>query len=85
MGRSITPFEEYGEPSPESDSYLTEYVFRSGDTISGLADRFYNDWRLWRPIADRNRITDVRRIAVGTRLLIPPKPMQRGRYESEAL
>ena len=83
MSRSIPPIERYGEPAPETDKYLQEYVFRATDTISNIAHRFYGDWRLWRLIAARNGIADVRKIAVGTRLLIPRKPLQQGRYESQ--
>ena len=80
--RSITPYERFGTPSPQADSQLEEYVFRALDTLSGIAHRFYGDWRLWRVIADRNAIVDVRAIAPGTVLLIPPRPLESGRYES---
>lgn len=80
--RSTTPYERYGESSPEPDAHLEEYLFRAGDTITGVAHRFYDDWRAWRVIADRNAIVDVRQIEIGTRLLIPPVPLERGRYES---
>jgi nucleoid-associated protein YgaU len=69
--RSISPYERYGELSPDTDAYLEEYVFKATDTLSGLASRFYGDWRLWRLIADRNNIIDVRQIEPGTILLIP--------------
>jgi nucleoid-associated protein YgaU len=55
---------------------------RAGDTISGIANRFYGDWRLWRLIADRNELVDVRELSIGTRLLLPPKPLEKGRFES---
>jgi nucleoid-associated protein YgaU len=77
-----TPYERYGRPSPATDASLREYVFRATDSLSNLAQRFYGDWRLWRLIADRNNIVDVRNIAPGTQLLIPRKPLQSGRYES---
>lgn len=80
--RSISPYERYGEPSPESDALLREHIFRAGDTLTGLAHSYYNDWRLWRVIADRNGIVDARQIEIGSRLLIPRKPLQQGRYES---
>lgn len=80
--RSLTPYERFGQPSPEADAYLEEHVFRAGDTLSGLAHRFYDDWRQWRVIADRNDVTDARVIAIGTRLLIPPRTLESGRYES---
>ncbi len=80
--RSITPYERFGTPNPQADANLVEYVFRALDTISGIAYAFYGDWRSWRPIADKNGIVDVRAIEPGTVLLIPPRPLESGRYES---
>jgi nucleoid-associated protein YgaU len=77
-----TPYERYGKANPEPDAFLQEWIFRAGDTLSGIAHRFFGDWRLWRVIADRNSIVDVRTIAIGTRLLIPARPLESGRYES---
>ncbi len=82
MMRSVTPYERFGQSNPDADAYLEEFIFRAGDTLSGLAHFFYGDWRLWRVIADKNSIVDVRQIPIGTRLLIPPQPLQSGRYES---
>ena len=79
---SLTPYERFGEPSPETDAYLKEHVFRAGDTLSGIAHRAYGDWRQWRLIADRNRVVDPRAIPIGATLLIPPQPLEKGRYES---
>lgn len=78
----LTPYEKFGESSPEPDAYLEETVFRAGDTLSGIAYRFYGDWQQWRAIADKNSIVDVRQIAIGTRLVIPPRQLETGRYES---
>jgi nucleoid-associated protein YgaU len=80
--KSITPYERFGEPNPSPDAEFDEYLFRAGDTLSGVAHHFYDDWRAWRVIADKNSIVDVRIIPIGTRLLIPPRPLQSGRYES---
>lgn len=80
--RSITPYERFGKATPAADADLVEYVFRAMDTLTGIAHRFYDDWRLWRVIADRNKIVDVRVIEPGTVLLIPPRPLEPGRYES---
>jgi len=80
--RNQSPYEEFGESNPDADAYLEQYVFTAGDTISGLAHRFYGDSQLWRVIADRNRLVDVRQIPPGTVLLIPPRPLQSGRFES---
>ena len=80
--RSITPYERYSELSPLTDAYLREHVYAAHETLSGLAERYYSDWRLWPLIANRNRIADPRRIAAGTILLIPLRPLEAGRYES---
>ena len=83
MTRSISPFEQYGRQALASvEQPEAEHVFRAGDTITGLAHRYYDNWTAWRVIADRNAIVDPRSIAVGTRLLIPPRPLETGAYES---
>lgn len=79
---TLTPYERFGSAAPEPDAYLEERTFRAGDTLSGIAHQAYGDWRKWRVIADRNSIVDVRAIAPGTRILIPPAPLESGRYES---
>lgn len=80
--RSISPYERFGKVTPLTDAALTIYVWAATDTISNLADRFYGDWRLWRLIATRNAIADVRKISPGTQLIIPERPLEIGRYES---
>jgi len=46
-----------------------------GDTLYGLARRYYGDGKLWTRIAEANRdkFRDVTAIPVGTVLVIPPK------------
>jgi len=80
MARSISPYEEFGRFRPDEDASLEEYVWTDADTISGLAYRKYGDWRLWRIIADRNRIEDVRKIPAGKILLIPERPLEKGAF-----
>lgn len=80
--RSISPYERYGEPNPFADAALRIHTFTVTDTISKLADAYLGDWRLWRVIAERNNIIDVRQIVPGTQLLIPRRPLEKGRYES---
>jgi nucleoid-associated protein YgaU len=80
--RSITPYERFGKPTPQADSEMMEYTFTAGDTITHLAHRFHGDWRLWRTIAERNNIIDVRTIEPGAVLLIPALPLPKGSYES---
>lgn len=80
--RSISPFEYYGAATPIEDALLIEHLFVAGETLSGLAHRYYDDWKLWRIIADRNEISDPRQIAPGTILLIPEQPLEIGIFES---
>lgn len=49
------------------------YTVRKGDTLYALARRFYNDERRWRDIwqANRDKLPDPNRLAVGMTLVIP--------------
>lgn len=80
--RSISPYERYGVPNPFADAALRAHTFMVTDSISKLAEAYLGDWRLWRVIAERNEISDVRQITPGTQLLIPRRPLETGRYES---
>ncbi len=82
--RYTSPFERYGIATPLTDAALRLHVYAAGETISQLADRYLGDWRLWRLIAehDRNKLEDVRQIVPGTILVIPQRPLERGRYIS---
>lgn len=80
--RSISPYERFGKVTPIEDAALQFHTWTITDTITGLADKFYGDWRMWRVIADRNLIVDVRRIEIGTTLIIPRRPLEKGAYES---
>jgi hypothetical protein len=79
---SETPSAITTEPSPGptdgSSPVPTEnsnvYVVESGDTLSSIADRFYDDPESWRAIAEANDLADPDTLAVGTRLEIPPIP-----------
>jgi nucleoid-associated protein YgaU len=44
----------------------------AGDSLASIAYKEYNDPTLWRALAVKNGIDDPMRLAVGTRLLIPP-------------
>lgn len=80
--RSVSPYERYGVAVPNADAELRVHVFRRSDTISSLAEFYFGDWRLWRRIATRNSIADVRQIVPGTELIIPRRELEKGRYES---
>jgi nucleoid-associated protein YgaU len=80
--RSISPYERYGIADSDADTGLRIHVFVVTDTLSGLAHRYYGDWRQWRLIAERNSISDPRQMVPGTELLIPKRPLEKGSYES---
>lgn len=80
--RSISPYERYGAATPTADANLRVHVVIALDTLSGLAEQYYGDWRLWRLIADRNAIADARVLVPGTELIIPALPLEVGKYES---
>jgi nucleoid-associated protein YgaU len=44
---------------------------KEGDTLAGIAYAMYGDSTQWRPIADANRLTQLRRLAPGAVLEIP--------------
>ena len=47
------------------------YVVRSGDTLSGIARRFYGDAKRWPEIQKANGITNPNLVHIGDRLTIP--------------
>ena len=80
--RSVSPFERYGKAAPLSDASIRIHTFIVTDTISNVAEKYYGDWSVWRLIAERNAIADVRQIEPGTQLIIPQRPLETGQYES---
>ena len=80
LSRSVSPFERFGELAPITDAYLTEHTFTASETLTGLAHKYFGDWRMWREIAARNNIVDVRQIEPGTRLLVPKRSVEQGRF-----
>jgi nucleoid-associated protein YgaU len=49
-------------------------VVTQGEALSGIAGRYYENPRMWRPIAIVNKIDDPRSILVGQLLRIPSLP-----------
>ncbi|MCP5149708.1 MAG: LysM peptidoglycan-binding domain-containing protein [Ectothiorhodospiraceae bacterium] len=49
----------------------TEYVVKSGDTLSRIAERLLGSAGKWSVIAEVNRLTNPDRLRVGQKLLIP--------------
>jgi nucleoid-associated protein YgaU len=54
-----------------SADHTRRHVAQAGETLSRIAAQWYDDPRLWRPIAEMNPQVDVRRLEPGTLLLIP--------------
>jgi nucleoid-associated protein YgaU len=66
-------------PSPDASETTaaaggTTYTVKSGDTLRGIAQKFYGDASLTDLIAQANNITDPTLVHEGTELTIPPKP-----------
>ena len=48
------------------------HVVQQGETLAGLAGRYYRKPEEWRHIAEANGVEDPRRLATGAFLTIPP-------------
>jgi nucleoid-associated protein YgaU len=60
-------------------SYTRTRVVQRGDTLSGIAAEEYNDPTEWRTLAEKNKITDPRRLTPGTIIEIPPLEEEYGK------
>jgi nucleoid-associated protein YgaU len=65
---------EAKEVNLQTADFTKVHVVIQGETLSGIAGRFYEDPQLWRPIAIANDIADPRAIVVGQSLQIPSLP-----------
>ena len=72
------PYVAEASSAPVVDSYPAVATARyhtvvKGDTLYGLARRYYSDQRRWKDLyeANRSEISDPNRIRVGQRLVIP--------------
>jgi LysM repeat protein len=67
-----------GSPTPEPSASGTvggrTYTVKSGDTLRGIAIKFYGDPSLVDLIAQANNISNPTLVSAGTKLVIPPKP-----------
>lgn len=55
----------------ETDPEQTTRVVKRGDTLSSIASEVYGNAKLWRLIAEANRLDDPRYLEIGKPLLIP--------------
>jgi nucleoid-associated protein YgaU len=58
-------------PTSGGDGGSREWTVKDGDSLASIAYAEYGDSNAWRPIADVNRLTQVRRLRPGTVLEIP--------------
>jgi hypothetical protein len=69
-----SPLQEAKEIKRQTATFTRIYQVGQGETLSGIANRFYSDPGLWRPLAIANELEDPRRLEPGLRLSIPPLP-----------
>jgi hypothetical protein len=60
-------------PTTPPDEPMTIYVIKKGDTLWGLADKFFIRRPTYEEVRIRNKVKYVRRMAVGLQLLIPTR------------
>jgi LysM repeat protein len=70
----IDPEREAKEVNRQTADFTKVYVVQRGDTLSGIAVRFYDNPALWRPIAVANGIDEPRAITPGQELRVPALP-----------
>jgi len=70
----IDPERESREISRQTADFSKVHVVIEGETLSAIAGKFYDNPRMWRPIAVANEIADPREISAGQSLRIPMLP-----------
>ena len=71
LGVTFTEFLDPDADRRQTDPELTTRVIKMGDTLSTIAAEVYRNPRLWRIIAEANKLDDPRNLEVGKRLTIP--------------
>jgi hypothetical protein len=72
---TVPPPSSPSAPPPSVVPSVSELTVRRGDTLSGLAQQHYGDWRLWPLIWDQNRAAigpQPSTLSIGTRLRLAP-------------
>lgn len=61
-------------PAASTSTVARTYTVAAGDTLWGIAQRFYNNGARWPVIFDANRtkVSSPQTLAIGTQLIIPP-------------
>jgi hypothetical protein len=68
---SFREFCDVEKDQRQTDPEFTTRLVKRGDTLSNIAADVYRDQTLWRVIAEANQLDDPRRLAVGSRLILP--------------
>lgn len=67
---------EAKEVKRQTADFTKVRVVAQGETLSAIAASVYGNAALWRPIALANAVDNPRRLALGTKLRIPPLPFR---------
>ena len=70
----VDPEREAKETNRQTADFSKVHLIQRGETLSGLAFRFYDDPALWRPIAIANGIDDPRQLEIGREIVVPALP-----------
>lgn len=74
FNRFIDPEREAREANKQTADFTKIHLVIDGETLSGIAAKYYEDPRLWRPIALANGLSDPRAIEPGLPLQVPSLP-----------
>jgi hypothetical protein len=79
--RITASFTEFIDPEHEAlqvkratSDWTKMHTVLQGETLSAIANRYYSDPRMWRPLAVSNRIDNPRALHAGQQLTIPSLP-----------
>ncbi len=70
----VTETAEATETPAAQETQEQTYIVKAGDTLRGIATRFYGDPALADLIMEANGIEDPEALGVGDELIIPPEP-----------
>jgi hypothetical protein len=63
--------EQIAEMNLQTTDHSQLMITQRGDTLSGIAAKYYGDPGEWRVIAEKNEIANPRKLPAGTRLILP--------------